>query len=97
MSTSNDINNKELMTISPHCTNGSNQQALCQMNGEIDFEIVGMFSNSNGCFCCCHRVCGAHVVEGDIHYIKYELELLPTVCLTFYFKVGCPCLHASKK
>jgi hypothetical protein len=67
MSTSsNDINNEELMTNPPRCTNDSNQQALPQMNGDIDFEIVGLFSNSNGRFCCCHRVCGEHVVEGDV-------------------------------
>jgi hypothetical protein len=64
--TTNDINNEELTTIPPRCTNDSNQQAIRPMNGDIDFEIVGLFSNSNGRFCCCHRVCGAHVVEGDV-------------------------------
>jgi hypothetical protein len=73
MSTSNDINNEELMTIPPRCTNDSNQQAMRPMNGDIDFEIVGLFSNSNGRFCCCHRVCGAHVVEGVV------LQLVMTV------------------
>jgi hypothetical protein len=57
------------MTNPPHCTNDSNQQALRPMNGDIDFEIVGLFSNSNGCFCCCHWVCGEHVVEGDVLWL----------------------------
>jgi hypothetical protein len=30
-----------------------------------DFEIVGLFSSSNGRFCCSHKVCGQHVYVGD--------------------------------
>jgi hypothetical protein len=41
----------------------NNQQASL---GSIDFEIVGLFSSSNGRFCCSHKVCGQHVCVGDV-------------------------------
>jgi hypothetical protein len=32
----------------------------------IDFEIVGLFSSTNGRSCCCHKTCGKVVVVGDL-------------------------------
>jgi hypothetical protein len=32
----------------------------------IDFEIVGLFSSTNGRSCCCHKTCGKEVVVGDL-------------------------------
>jgi hypothetical protein len=47
-----------------HVVNNDSNQPTC-MN-DIDFEIVGLFSSSNGWFCCSHKVCGQHVCVGDV-------------------------------
>jgi hypothetical protein len=31
----------------------------------IDFEVVGLYSSTNGRSCCCHKTCGNEVVVGD--------------------------------
>ncbi len=40
---------------------------------EIDIEIVGLYCGSNGRSCCSHKICGQHVVPGDL------LRLVQTV------------------
>ncbi len=32
----------------------------------IDFEVVGLFSSTNGRSCCCHKTCGREVRVGDL-------------------------------
>ncbi len=73
MSAINNNNRDEDINSPPTATIDNNQQAPYLLDGEIDFEIVGLFSNSNGRFCCSHRVCGKHVGHGDV------LRLVKTV------------------
>jgi hypothetical protein len=53
----------------------NNQQGSGAISSDIDFEIVGLFSNSNGCFCCMHKICGEHVCVGDV------LRLVKTIIM----------------
>jgi hypothetical protein len=57
--------NAEEMIIPPSVTI-NNQQVVGAISGDIDFEIVGLFSSSNGRFCCMHKTCGEHVCVGDV-------------------------------
>jgi hypothetical protein len=66
----NNNNNSEASNCLPAANNGSNQPSFIR---DIDFEIVGLFSSSNGRFCCSHKVCGQHVCVGDV------LRLVKTV------------------
>jgi hypothetical protein len=57
--------NAKEMIIPPSVTI-NNQQVIGAISGDIDFEIVGLFSSSNGRFCCMHKTCGEHVCVGDV-------------------------------
>jgi hypothetical protein len=55
----------EEMIIPPTVT-VNNQQVIGAISSDIDFNIVGLFSRSNGRFCCMHKTCGEHVCVGDV-------------------------------
>jgi hypothetical protein len=49
------------------------ENATINHGQEIDVEIVGLYCGSNGRSCCSHKICGEHVVPGDL------LRLVSTV------------------
>jgi hypothetical protein len=42
--------------------------------GDIDMEILGLNSNSNGRYCTFHAVCGDHVRVGDVLWLVETVE-----------------------
>jgi hypothetical protein len=64
--------------VIPHSlpTNNNNQQCVGVPGTDIDFEIVGLFSSSNGRFCCQHKICGEHLCVGDVlRLVKTVIEI----------------------
>jgi hypothetical protein len=47
-------------------TNNSSDIDPNEPISDTDLEIVGLFSNSNGCCCTIHTMCGNHVRVGDV-------------------------------
>jgi hypothetical protein len=62
----NNGNGDDLIIPYSLSNNNNNQQCVGVSGKDIDFEIVGLFSSSNGIFCCQHKICGEHLCVGDV-------------------------------
>jgi hypothetical protein len=66
-------NDSKASNCLPVANNGSNQPSFIS---DIDFEIVGLFSSSNGRLCCFHKVCSQHVCIDDvICLVKTDVDI----------------------